>query len=474
MRPVHRAHATRSQQLYRVKATHQGRWQWSLQCRPGGRDGHVLTPTSDSGRTPPWMGSKVSSLRRRQRVFALRRSALPLVETPWEGRHVLIVWIVVATVVATLVAWLLATTRRARRHCECLATALSGLPGYVGIVDRHGVILWVNRAWEVLEASHPLAKLVVGERWFDHRPFGRELAERVELVTSGKLRHHREEVVVGVDAEQFLELRLRRLDRPVGGAVVSFADVGKRQRAEQEALRARAALTHMDRVAVLAELTSTIAHELNQPLTAIHVNARVAQKVLARTPPDIAEGLAALADVGADSERARAVIGRLRTLLQRGEGRASVADLRALARDATALTQREALVRQVSLVLDLDGEPLPVLVDPVQIQQIVLNLLSNAFDAVGARPHGKRCVELSAQALESGVAELAVRDSGTGIEPELQERLFEPFFTTKASGLGLGLAICRTIAEAHHGLLVAESSATGSTLRLRLPLHRPG
>lgn len=243
-----------------------------------------------------------------------------------------------------------------------------------------------------------------------------------------------------------------------------------RVRAEREARRALGELAHMNRIAAMNELGTSIAHEINQPLAAIMANAEAARDLLAQDPPDIAEATAALRDIVEDDSRAGAVIRRLRALVRKGEPLDRVEDLAELVREVARILANDAALREAKLVVALPPGPLPIRGDAVQLQQVAINLAMNALDAVAARPVGERRVTLRAAAREDGRVELAVEDTGPGIEAANRGRIFDPFFTTKPSGMGMGLSICRSIAEAHGGSLRAEDAPGGGALfRFTLP-----
>ncbi|WP_438030731.1 sensor histidine kinase [Sorangium sp. So ce233] len=241
--------------------------------------------------------------------------------------------------------------------------------------------------------------------------------------------------------------------------------------AELKAQRAQDELAHLNRVSSMRELAASIAHELNQPLAAILSNAQAALRLLARTPPDTAETRAALEDIVADDRRVARVIQRMRAMLRRGEISAAAQDLNELVGDTARHMAGAAASAGATVRLELAPGLPRVRGDGVQVQQVLVNLLVNAFDAVAGRPPEARLVVVRTLPGEGGHVELSVADSGEGVPPEDLERIFEPFFTTKARGLGVGLAISRSIAEAHGGRLWAESSpGEGATFRCALPV----
>ncbi|WP_437979710.1 hybrid sensor histidine kinase/response regulator [Sorangium sp. So ce117] len=248
-----------------------------------------------------------------------------------------------------------------------------------------------------------------------------------------------------------------------------------RRAAEIEAQKAQEELAHLNRVSAMRALAASIAHELNQPLAAILSNAQAAQRLLARTPPDVVEVRAALDDIVADDRRAAKIIQQMRASLGEGELGAAALDLNALVREVLRLLAGAALRAGAIVRLELAPGLPRVRGDGVQLQQVLCNLLVNAFDAVSCRPPEARSVVVRTRVNGEGRVELSVADSGEGVPPEDLERIFEPWFTTKARGLGVGLAIGRSIVEAHGGRLWAERGpGEGATLRCALPAWDEG
>jgi C4-dicarboxylate-specific signal transduction histidine kinase len=222
-------------------------------------------------------------------------------------------------------------------------------------------------------------------------------------------------------------------------------------------------------VASLGELSGALAHELNQPLAAILANARAAQRIMTRHTPDLAELRVILEEIAVDDRRAGEVIGRLRTLLKKGQARPSPVDLNEVVDEVTGLLHSELIRRRVPVKTDLARSLPPVLGDRVELQQVILNLVGNACDAMVDSPAPQRLVRIVTGLTPEGQVQLWVEDRGTGIPPEQLEQVFDAFFTTKVSGLGLGLAICRSIVTAHGGRLWAtNNSAGGATFHLML------
>jgi len=244
----------------------------------------------------------------------------------------------------------------------------------------------------------------------------------------------------------------------------------RRRRAEEEAARTRHTLSHAMRISTVGQLGQSLAHEINQPLAAIRVNAEVAGKLAEGEKPDIAEVQAALGDIVADSKRAQAVIASIRSLVSNSPPELAWVELNQVAADALKLVQADAEAKGAAIHLDLQVGLPPVHGDAVQLQQVVLNLLLNAVDSVCDRPQPPRSVTVGTAREKGGRVKLCVRDNGPGIDPEAARRLFEPFFSTKLQGLGLGLSICRSIAEAHGGSLDLDAGVEeGAAFCLYLP-----
>jgi two-component system, LuxR family, sensor kinase FixL len=252
-------------------------------------------------------------------------------------------------------------------------------------------------------------------------------------------------------------------------------DITERKQAELELQQKRHELAHLSRVNMLGELASSLAHELNQPLGAILRNAEAAELFLQAPSPDLDEVRAILADIRKDDQRAAAVIDRMRPLLKGREVEHSLLDLNLLAGEVINLVRPEADSRKIRLALNPVSSLPPVRGDLVQLQQVLLNLLLNAMDAVNdSAPDGRRVTTVRVQASGTQV-EVAVSDTGHGLPEDELLRVFEPFFTSKPNGLGMGLAISHSIIKAHGGRLWAENNTTGgATFTFTLPAAEGG
>jgi len=274
------------------------------------------------------------------------------------------------------------------------------------------------------------------------------------------------------DGTEFpLEIGLSPIQSVEGPLVLGLiVDITARKLAESEAIRQRAELTHFARVSTMGALAGSLAHELNQPLSAILNNAQAATRFLAAVPPDLVEVRGALEDIAQDTKRAGEVIRQMRNMVRRDEPNRKPLEINRVIADVVRLLHSDTTQRKIRIALEMDPAPIHVSGDSVQLQQVVLNLLLNAFDAMKEAPDGRREVAIHARRLETGLVQVMVRDGGTGINPERLRNLFEPFRSTKKEGLGLGLSICHTIIMAHEGRIWAENnSGPGATLYFTLP-----
>ena len=244
----------------------------------------------------------------------------------------------------------------------------------------------------------------------------------------------------------------------------------RRQVAEVQ-LRERAAeLAHVNRFSMAGELTASIAHELNQPLGAILANAETLELMLKSPAPDMDEVRTIVSDIRHDDARASQVIRRLRSLLKKAPFELKNVDINDIVRETTDFVSAVVVARQIDLRKFVGSTPLPVKGDRIQLQQVLLNLIMNAMDAMAGLPSVERKLVISSARVDD-FAEISVSDTGPGIPAALTKDIFEPFFTTKSHGIGMGLAIARTIVEAHNGQIRAENNAgSGAAFYIRLPL----
>ena len=248
-------------------------------------------------------------------------------------------------------------------------------------------------------------------------------------------------------------------------------DLTERKQADAEIQRQRAELAHVSRVSIMGELSASMAHELNQPLTAILTNAQAAQRFMVSGKADMDEFREILKDIAYDTTRARDVIRNLRALVRRSEPEFTQVDLGNTIRKVVSFLHGDIVARNVRIGLELSPNLPPVHGDPIQLQQILINLLLNAFDALNSNPVSERIVTVAAALESSNRIRVTVRDSGAGIPPDKLDSIFEPFYTTKRDGMGMGLSVTRSIVEAHRGRIWAENSREGgAALYFTLPV----
>ncbi|HSF04691.1 MAG TPA: MASE1 domain-containing protein [Methylomirabilota bacterium] len=370
----------------------------------------------------------------------------------------------------------------ALRASELMKSAiLASLSNSVAVLDREGRVLAVNENWTRF-ACRPGAwdaQAGLGISYLEAcRQAAREgVAYAAEALEGIKAVLDRSRPIFvleyrqgGPGADPWFAMSVVPLDRPEGGAVVSHTDVTERKRIELDAQRSRQELAHFTRVSTMGELTASLAHELNQPLTGILANAQAARRYLDASPPDLVEVQEILGDIIEDDKRAAEVIQRLRDFLRKGESQQIPLDLNAVIRDVAKLVSSDAVIRNVTLTLALDPD-LPIVIgDRVQLQQVILNLLINGMEAMGENGGEERPLVVRTECTEAKGAHVFVQDAGPGLRSGTQELIFEPFYTTKPAGMGMGLAIARSIIEAHEGAIWAVNNPTrGAAFHFTLP-----
>jgi signal transduction histidine kinase len=243
----------------------------------------------------------------------------------------------------------------------------------------------------------------------------------------------------------------------------------RRRRAERDVQQSREELARLTRISAIGELAASLAHELNQPLSAILSNARAATNLLAaqHQPPSEVDEI--LHDIMEDDKRASEVIKRMRELVGKQSTVRAPVDVHETVDSVVKLLTSDAIIRQVPITLELAHDGVIVTADRVQLQQVILNLLLNALEATSASADAERRITVSTTMSDSHTAHLVVRDDGPGLAPGAEQQVFEPFFTTKLSGMGMGLAVAKSIVESHHGRIWAEPSARGAEFHVTLP-----
>ena len=266
--------------------------------------------------------------------------------------------------------------------------------------------------------------------------------------------------------EPFTEKEIELITDFAAEAAIAL-EITRRERQLRELQRE---LAHANRVVTIEQLTASITHEVNQPVAAARNNVIAALHFLDRNPPDLQEVREALACAAEDTDRAGAVVSRMRALMQKASPRSERVDINEAVHEVIELTRGEALKNGVSVKTEF-ANGLPIITgDRVQLQQVVLNLILNALQAMGGDREGAGQVLITTSQTESNDPCIGIQDTGPGLSSEILSRLFEPFYTTKPNGMGLGLAICRSIIEAHGGRLWAEANEPrGAVFQFTLP-----
>jgi two-component system, LuxR family, sensor kinase FixL len=253
-----------------------------------------------------------------------------------------------------------------------------------------------------------------------------------------------------------------------------FVDITERKAMEMQLAEQRMELTHLTRVTMLSELSGSLAHELNQPLTAILSNAQAAQRFLGKDAVDLGEVREILKDIVQEDQRAGEIIRRMRSMLKKGEVQMVARDLGAKINDVIAMMHSDLVGRNTTVVTRLAPDLPLVSGDRVQLQQVVLNLIINGCDSMSTNPPEERQLLIQAELESEEEVRVSVVDRGTGIDSNLMERIFQPFYTTKANGLGLGLPLSQSIIAAHGGRLWAENNpGQGATFHFTLRVVKP-
>jgi signal transduction histidine kinase/integral membrane sensor domain MASE1 len=366
----------------------------------------------------------------------------------------------------------------ARRQADLLhAATLSSMHDQIVVLDASGTIIGVNESWRrfvEIAAIRSFESARIGSHYLQAcaaaaasgDAMAADLLSAVRDVLDGASAGRRLEFTIETaDGLLWFEICIEPLRRREGGAVIIRTDITERKRAALQAGEQRQQMALLGRAAVLGELSGAFAHELNQPLTSVLGNAEAALQLLSRNSPSISEIPDMLRDIIQSAERAAEVLQRLRSMLARGEIQRQPVDLNQAVREVLELARGDLITRGVSVAIQLDPGALPVLADRVQMQQVVLNLVVNACEAMsGVAPADRKLTIATRLTDDGGSIECSILDRGHGIAPGDTERIFQSFVTTKKHGLGLGLAICRSIIEAHGGRLWAENAPQGGAI----------
>jgi two-component system sensor kinase FixL len=354
-------------------------------------------------------------------------------------------------------------------------------PNGIVLVNREGRMVLVNTETERVfgyrreELIGHIVEMLVPERFRGAFPGYRKgffAAPRARAMGAGH-----ELFALRKDGTEFpVEIGFSPIQSAEGTLVlVVIVDITARKLALAEALRQRVELAHVARVSTMGALASSLAHELNQPLSAILSNAQAASRFMSAATPDLTEVRGALEDIADATKRAGQVIRQMRALVRKDEPQMEPLNLNRLIPDVARLLHSDMLIRKVRLALELEPSLRMTSGDNVQLQQVLLNLVLNAFDAMKDVPEDGRTVILRTLQPEADLIRVEVSDCGTGISPERLSNLFEPFLSSKRDGLGLGLSISHSIIQAHMGRIWAENNpARGATFYFTLPVCEPG
>jgi PAS domain S-box-containing protein len=348
------------------------------------------------------------------------------------------------------------------------------LPAFVAYVDRDQRYRFVNRVYE--EWHGVSGREIVGRRveeLVDADLFA-AIEPQIGQALAGRAVNFRGEGSYPDGLQRHIDATfVPRLD--AAGEVIGFfslvRDITSQVRAEEDARRSWEEMIHVSRASTMGELAASLAHELNQPLAAILSNSQAASRLLSQKTPDADEAREALGDIAADARRAGDVIRRIRKLLHKGELERSAVDVNQVVEDVNCLLDSDTIVRDITVTLDLAEDLPPVSGDTTQLQQVTLNLMMNACQAMSGQEANHRTLVVRTASQDGSGVEVAVEDNGPGVDPELGDTIFDPFVTGRPEGLGLGLSICRSIIEAHGGRLEASTNPErGSTFRFVVPV----
>jgi PAS domain S-box-containing protein len=257
--------------------------------------------------------------------------------------------------------------------------------------------------------------------------------------------------------------------------VHGIKDITERVEMEEKARRQWVELAHVTRIGVMGELTSSLAHEINQPLTAIQSNAAAARRFLSASEPDIAEVRQILDDIISDNKRAGGIIMKIRALLKKEQVSFEITDVKDLIADVLSLLRADTLLPELVITSEFSMGLPRISGDRIQLQQVIINLILNGTGAMKDLPPSRRKLNIKTAIEKDGNVKVSVTDFGTGIEEDAMRHIFEPFYTTKQEGMGMGLSISRTIIEAHGGTMMASNNPEGgATFSFTLPAHRGG
>jgi PAS domain S-box-containing protein len=364
-----------------------------------------------------------------------------------------------------------------RRSDAYLAEAQKlSLTGSFGWKVSSGELFWSEESFRIFGydlTTRPSLELVMQRSHPNDNARVRQLIDRASR--DGKDWEIEHQLLMPDGSIKFAHVVARATTDESGGVefVGAIMDVSAAKRAELELRQAQAELAHISRVTTVGELTASIAHEVNQPITGVVTNAEAALRWLAADPPNLDRIHEVLGQIVKDGMRAGDVVHRIRALIRKAPPRMAPVDVNEAVLGVITLTRSELLRHGVSLQTELaTGLPL-IDADSIQLQQVILNLILNAAEAMRTIDEGARQMRISTGREASNDVLFSVRDSGPGLDPQSVDHLFEAFYTTKPDGMGMGLAICRSIIEAHGGRLWATANEPrGAVFQFTLPIER--
>jgi PAS domain S-box-containing protein len=342
-------------------------------------------------------------------------------------------------------------------------------------VDPHGAVTSWNAGAEHVYGY--TAEQIVGAhfvRFYPQEDAPSDKAETALRNAAAEGRFEEEGFRARKDGLRFWANTVMTALRDSQGRLVGYSkitrDLTERRRAEEAVQAARAELAHASRVSVMGELTSSIAHEVSQPLTSIVMNANACKHALAAEPPEIEEVRQAIDDISEAGTRAGQVISRVRPLVKRSPPENAALNINSLVEEVLTLVQGELKRREIASRIELSPQLATARGDRVQLQQVVLNLVMNAADAMSLVADRARVLHIRSRNRDPRQVSVVFEDSGIGFKAEARDRLFRSFYTTKPGGMGMGLSICKSIVEAHGGKLLATPNAGfGATFEFTLP-----
>jgi PAS domain S-box-containing protein len=418
--------------------------------------------------------------------WGVKESALPAGSivlnqqvSAWERYKRVIVGVLVFVLAETaLIVFLIVQRRRKKAAEEGLRQKKEELDQFFNvtldllcIAQMDGYFLRLNPAWERI-LGYTREELMAKQFFEFVHPddLERTLKAVSALVSEQKLIHFENRYRTKDGTYRWLEWT----SAPAGNLIYAAArDLTERLKEEAEGQQRREELAHVTRIAMMGELTTSLAHEINQPLTAILSNAGAAQRFLSQAAPDIGEVRQILDDIIRDDRRASEVVRRVRALVKKEKVRHEPLDLNEMIQQVVDLIRGDSLLQGLSIRTDLSSGLATIHGDSIQLQQVILNLILNGAAAMRNNPPGQRKIIVRTAMADGRTVKAFVTDFGTGIDEHQIDRLFEPFYTTKPEGLGMGLSISQTIIKAHGGAMEAWNNREGgATFAFTLPAHQ--